>query len=721
MEKKDDPVFRRGKCVGGGVRRFVQSASIRVKPTLLLLFLLVFASLAFAGCSATKATADEQSSSEASQDAVESDQVSAEINMDEMDFEYTDRDKDASYDADSATVIAFDGDTAEVKGDGASVQDCVVTIEQAGTYVVSGIATGGQVVVDAQSDDKVQVVLNVAQIHCDDGPSLYIKEADKVFVTLAEGTSNSLSDGEGYVDADDEGVPNAALFSEADLTINGSGTLDVKGSSRYGINSKDDLVITGGTFVVDAVEDALRGKDCVKIADGSFELTAGEGGIKSSNDEDGTRGFVCIDGGSLSIEAGDDAIHGESVLVVNEGDIEIASCEEGLEAEQVYINGGDVRVTSNDDALNASARGSQSDSAGMQEGAATQDPNADAAIGGAGDAGQPGGMENLPGGDAGEAGAAAGEAEDVSVANEAGGMPAAGGAGDVSAADETGDMAAADETGDMAAAGESGKMPVAGGGPGSQNGAGDLPGGAPSNSDGSAGSAGAKDPLQGKGSGAETPSLSDEAADGGDSAEGNPGSTDAAPDGMGRDGAAMPGSGASDSCILSISGGRLIVDASGDGLDSNGSLQISGGTVLVLGPESDGNSALDYESSAQITGGCVLALGPIGMAEGFTDAEQPYVTSQVSVSAGESVCVADEEGNVLVSLTATKDFQWVCASCSSMEEGEQYSLVVGGSVSDADSDGFAQSGSVEGGTSTQLTASVSADAAGSFAPRDRGI
>ena len=236
-----------------------------------------------------------------------------------LDLEYSNRDRDASYDDASATHIVLSGATATVDGDGASVEGSTVTISAEGTYVVSGSLDDGRLVVEVADTDKVQVVLNGASIHNEDGPAFYVRQADKCFVTLADGTTNTLSDGTDYVLEDGSDEPYATLFSRADLTLNGSGTLTVTSSYRHAVCSKDDLVITGGTYVVDAVEDALRGRDCVKIADGDFTLTAGGDGIKSNKDTKATKGFVSIDGGTFTIQAGDDGIQAQTYLRIAGG------------------------------------------------------------------------------------------------------------------------------------------------------------------------------------------------------------------------------------------------------------------------------------------------------------------------------------------------------------------------------------------------------------------
>ena len=313
------------------------------------------------------------------------------VDVDGMDRTYTARDRDASYDEASATRIELAGTTARVAGGGAQADGSAVTITAPGTYVVSGELAQGQLVVELPGEeDKAQVVLAGASIRNEEGPALYVKDADKAFLTLAEGTDNHLADGEGYQLKDGSDEPYATLFSRADLTINGSGALTVEAAYRHGICSKDDLVVTGGDLVVSAPEDALRGRDCVKVAGGTFQLTAGEDAIKSNKDDDAVHGFVSLDGGAFSISAGDEAVHGETAVFAGNARVTVSRCVEGYEAQQVHIEGGEHAITASDDALNASAiavedtAGSAADAASQADETATSpngDQNADRTLG----------------------------------------------------------------------------------------------------------------------------------------------------------------------------------------------------------------------------------------------------------------------------------------------------------------------------------------------------
>ena len=603
------------------------------------------------GCSATDAdessvasTAEvlEGSASGKSVEYASFEEVAAAFDVSALNLEYSKRDMDASFDESSATKITLSGDSAGVSGSGAVAEDSTVTISTAGTYVVSGDLSDGSIVVSASENDKVQIVLNGVKIACSNGLAIDVQSADKCFITLADGTQNVLSDGSSYANED----ANACMYSTCDLTVNGSGSLDILGNYRHGVYSKDDLVVYGGSIQINAVEDGLNGKDSVKIGAGDISISAGADGVKSSKSTNPEKGFVYVSGGSLSIDAqddgiqaktylcvaggsieieavddalhsdlegalnggstsvscGDDAFHCETKLEVNDGAFIAETCNEGYEAEQVIINGGDTNICALDDALNAStadlsddSESSESDSAA---GAASGESGANAA--------QPDGAIGAPDAAGGE-GSAAGEqnpnAQDGATPPE---LPSGNG-----------------EQGGQAPNG-GGQAPDAQGGQ------------APDGQDGQA-----------------------------------PGAQGGAP-------------GASDSnCLIQINGGTVVLDSQGDGVDSNGNVEITGGTLLVNGPSSDGDGAFDYDGEATISGGTVLMAGAVGMAQSFTSGTQAFALVQASGSAGSVIEATDASGNVIATLTATKAFGCVLVSGAGVSDGDTITVSVDGSATTA--------------------------------------
>lgn len=163
-----------------------------------------------------------------------------------------------------------------------------------------------------------------------------------------------------------------------------------------------------------------------------------------------------------------------------------------------------------------------------------------------------------------------------------------------------------------------------------------------------------------------------------------------------------------ENCLIQINGGYLVVDAAGDGIDSNGSVEVTGGVVLVAGPTSNGDGAFDYDLTATVSGGTVLMVGSTGMAQNFTSGTQAFAMTTASGTVGQTVAIVDGSGNVVASFTATKQFGMVLASSPAFAEGGEYTLVIGGTVEGANADGYTASGTVSGGSETSITASCTA-------------
>lgn len=328
---------------------------------------------AVCGCAAAPETTTESSQASSVSDSI--------TYLDAADM-FTKRDKQSDYASEDATEITLSDSKSTCDSPAVRVSDNQITITRTGTYVLSGSLTNGQIVVDA-SGEKVQIVLKDASINCDTSAAIYVKSADKVFVTLAENTSNTLTNTKDFVAIDDNNI-DAVIFSKSDLSLNGSGTLTIHAAYGHGIVSKDDLVITSGTYDITAARHALSGKDSVRIADGVFTLNAKKDGIHSENTDNDEKGFIYIadgtfsitcdsdgmdaeetlqvDGGTITIAAGDDGLHADGDLVLNDGTVTITKSYEGLEGKTVTITGGSYAVTASDDGVNASGDGTAGDS-----------------------------------------------------------------------------------------------------------------------------------------------------------------------------------------------------------------------------------------------------------------------------------------------------------------------------------------------------------------------
>lgn len=256
----------------------------------------------------------------------------------------------------AATKIVLDDEKISVDGRGALVSDDIVTITAEGTYLVSGKLSDGQIRIAAGDDAQVRLILNGVELTNQNTSPLYGEGKGKVILTLAEGTTNLVRDGSKYIyenPQDDE--PDAPIFINGDLTINGTGKLIVEGNYQSGIRSKDVLKVMSGNISVSAQDDGLKGRDAVIIRDGVLEIAAVKDGIKSNNDKDEEKGFVWIDGGQISIAAEDDGIQAETALIVCGGEINVTKSQEGLAGKTVDILGGFVQAVTQDDGINAAA------------------------------------------------------------------------------------------------------------------------------------------------------------------------------------------------------------------------------------------------------------------------------------------------------------------------------------------------------------------------------
>jgi len=227
-----------------------------------------------------------------------------------------------------------------------------INITEEGVYVISGNASDVTITVDAPDDAKVQIVLDGVTITNTDFPCIYVKNADKVFVTTTDSV-NKLSV-TGTFTADEDTNTDAVIFSKDDLVVNGTGTLTID-STDNGISCKDDLKITGGTIEITCSSDAVEANDSILIADGNITIQSAKDGLHAENDEDKTVGYIYICGGTLNITADDDAIHATTVIQIDDGDITLNAAE-GIEATSIQINGGTYIINASDDGINAGAK-----------------------------------------------------------------------------------------------------------------------------------------------------------------------------------------------------------------------------------------------------------------------------------------------------------------------------------------------------------------------------
>ena len=235
---------------------------------------------------------------------------------------FTDRDSKSEYDASKAVTIKLNGTTATASSNSVKISGSTVTITEEATYVISGTLSDGMIVVNAPETAKLQLVFNGINITKSTSAALYIIEADKVFVTLAEGTENILANGGTFTAIDDNNI-DGAVYSKQDLTFNGTGSLTVTSPAGHGIVCKDDLVFTGGTYTVNSASHGLDANDSVRIANANLEIDAGKDVIHCENTDDTSKGFIYISSGTINGEAEGDGIAASAYLQIEGGSFDL--------------------------------------------------------------------------------------------------------------------------------------------------------------------------------------------------------------------------------------------------------------------------------------------------------------------------------------------------------------------------------------------------------------
>ncbi|MFH5186582.1 carbohydrate-binding domain-containing protein [Paenibacillus sp. TAB 01] len=545
-----------------------------------------------------------------------------------------------SWSKEQSTAILWGTSGASIDGSGAAAEGGVVTITEAGTYVVSGTAAEGQLIVNAPKDAVVHLVLNGTQISSKDSSAIYVKEADRTIVTLPEGTENVVSDGAAYTDTSED-APTAAIYSKGDLTINGSGKLTVRGNAKDGITGKDDVKLMSGVIDVQAADDGVVGRDLFAVKDGSLTIKAGGDGVKTTNDTDSDKGNIAIAGGTFNITSANDGIQAASSLLIGGGTFHIVS------------GGGSAASTKTHQeepprGFNGSPQGQQKPGAAASAQAQTQaDTETESS-----------------------SGKALKAAKNIAVTD---------GTFQIDAADD-----AIHSKANLAITG--GQYSLASGDDGIHA---DT---AIAISKGTIDITKSYEGLESLDIAISGGTIHLVSTDDGVNVSGGS-STGTAQGGRGP---SSPASGK-----LTISGGYLYVDAAGDGLDSNGSMVMTGGTALVNGPSNDGNGALDYDGTFEQSGGTLIAAGSSGMAQAPSETSSQraiLMTFPSQLEAGTLVTLTDSSGKQIAAFAPAKTFSSIVVSSPNLLAGTEYTLATGGKAAGTATDGLYDGGSTSGST-----------------------
>mgnify|MGYP004700020385 FL=1 len=617
--------------------------SCRSKKLLALFCATALSMTAVAGCTGAKSSTGNVVSSETETNAEETSAQSEAGSYSSADM-FTERDLAGTYEESGAVYVTLSGDgiTGETAGVAINGQTMTITVE--GTYIFSGTLSEGQIVVDADNA-KVQIVFDNVDITCASSAAVYVKSAEKVFVTLAEGSQNTLRNTDEYVAIDDNNI-DAVIFAKSDLTLNGTGSLTIVSAEGHGIVSKDDLKITGGTYDITAAGHALSGKDSVRIADGTFILTAEKDGIHAENADDEEKGYIYIADGDFTITSDGDGMDASNIVQIEDGTFDITAgggAANSLKTHESDMPGGGMSQNiERPDGESMPQMGEKPDGENMPQDTTTDESGTSTkGIKAGGGMYLNGGTYQI-------------DSADDSIHSNA----------NITIADGTYTLATGDDGvhADDALIVNGGTITVT-------------------------------ESYEGLES--PTVTINDgmidiTARDDGVNAAGG---TDQS--GFGTFGDHFKGMDSADDeteettdkeMWMELNGGYIHILAGGDGVDSNGDLTINGGEIYIDGPSDNGNSAIDYgdRSSAYVNGGMLVAIGSSGMAEGMSDSSKQKV---LMVKLGEQmeagdVVLTDSEGNVIVSYTALKSYDCVIISTAEVESGATYTLITSGTTTE---------------------------------------
>ena len=632
-------------------------------------------SVVLSGCQSKSSSKNNSEVSNQTSTLDEDETDTSNISKFEIDPDYTADELDYDYDEAEVVAITLNGDNISCKSSDVNIDGSTITIQKAGTYLLSGTLTAGNIIVDSDDKENVRLIFNGVEISNSTTTPLYIKNAEKTIVTLVDGTENTLSDGENYIlDDENNNEPNGTIFSKDDLVINGLGSLTINANYNHGIQSKNLLKIISGNIDIISNGDSIIGKDgvivkeaviniesqedgikatkveenkgyiylynpeitikakkdgiqavtCLYVKDGKYNIETGETNENSQSNSDTSTDYsrkgmkagvdITIENGEYTIDSEDDGIHSNNSITVNAGTVNIASKDDGVHADtELTINNGDIKVSESDEGLEAKYITINDGNIDIT----TSDDGINASSGSSttldsGNAPEVGNRPEMPANENGEVGTNAGNRPEM-PANENGEVDTNAGNRPEMPANENGEV----DTN----AGNRSEMP------------------ANENSENT----------------------------------------------LGNNSRMMPGGGQggfneSDGSELVINGGIVHANAGGDCIDSNGTITINGGEIYVDGPTSGGDGALDYADTCEINGGILVATGSIGMATAPTSGSTQYSVNAAfskTYNGETKVTVKDSSGNEVLTYTPAKNFQSFVFSTDKLKSGETYTIYAG--------------------------------------------
>lgn len=530
---------------------------------------------------------------------------------------FTARDLDSSYDNKNSIFIDLSNKTAS--SDSVKIKNSTFTITEDATYIISGSIEDGMVIVDSSEKAKPQLVLDNATIISNNSAPIYIKKADKVFVTLAKDSNNTLSN-KGSFSSIDENNIDGTIFSKSDLTLNGSGSLTISAPAGHGIVCKDDLVITGGNYTINASSHGMDANDSIRVTNSSFLITSGKDGFHAENNEDDSLGFIYIQDGNFDIDAQGDGISSLAYMQIEDGNFSIitggGSVNSSKQSSDMWggynerIPGGgqgpqrpgENRIEETEDTENSTSIKAIKSSGNMtiENGTFTID-SADDSIHSNSSIQIKGGSFAISSGDDGF------HADDSLTIHK----------GEINISESYEGLEALYITihdGNISLIARDDGLNAAGGVDESGYGGERRPDQFSSNSNGS----------------------------------------------------------------IEINGGNLYVNASGDGIDANGTFTMNDGYVIVCGPTQGDTATLDFDISAEINGGTFIGSGASGMAQTFSESSTQgvYALQIGNASAKTEFTITDTNGKEILRFAPDLNYSVIIVSTPEIKKGSSYTIKI---------------------------------------------
>ncbi len=544
------------------------------------------------------------------------------------------------------TYVILNDENTIINGIGAGFENNVLTITESGTYSLTGTLSNGKVYVNCDDEQKkVKLYLNGVTISCTDDAPIFVENSPKeTILILADGTVNTLTDSsDREIPTDGSDYATATVYSKDDLQIEGTGTLNVTADFNKGIFSKNDIDIKGGIINITSADDGIRGKDSVEISNGNITITSTGDGIRTSEELEEDKGDIVISGGNINITSTLDGIQATRNLALTGGTVNVNAG--GGATQPANDTMGGMPGNMHGQGGNRGNKGGGFFFGGMPNDSSAYEQTVD-------DTPSTKGIKAAYDITLSECSLTVDAADDAIHANN---ITVNSGMYSIKSTD---DGIHADT-----------ELNVSGGN--------------------------INISLSYEGLEAQSINISDgkinlvSTDDGFNATSSNSTSS------------MMPGgpNSADSSCIIDISGGYVFMDAEGDGVDSNGNVNMTGGTLIVYGPQSGGNGALDYAGQFKISGGTLLAVGSAGMAQSVSGENSIKVYAyNYSQQAQTLSVITDDNGEVVIGFKSTKPFSTMVLASDKFDSNGTYTLYNGGTIEGEENDVVYFEGKYTGGT-----------------------